>query len=300
MWDFAQCDPKRCSGKKLERFGFVRSLRLQDKFHGIILSPIGTRTLSPEDKDLVVKSGIAVVDCSWAQLDAVPFNKMKAGHARLCLLPYLVAANPVNYGKPCKLTCAEAFAAAFYIVGLKELGSQLLAKFKWGSQFFSLNFELLERYVACANSTEVIAAQEQWLKEASAPLEDDGFDLPPTSSGEEDSDDDMMTPHNPNRRPQMGDDSDEEDNEDENSDDDDAEDDDNDDSDDDDKDEASQEDSDADSSDEESQDNSDDLVGQTAALSLGGREGRGHAARGGRGGSARGKSARGARGRGRR
>ncbi|KJE98055.1 metal-binding domain in RNase L inhibitor, variant 2 [Capsaspora owczarzaki ATCC 30864] len=178
MWDFAQCDPKRCSGKKLERFGFVRSLRLQDKFHGIILSPIGTRTLSPEDKDLVVKSGIAVVDCSWAQLDAVPFNKMKAGHARLCLLPYLVAANPVNYGKPCKLTCAEAFAAAFYIVGLKELGSQLLAKFKWGSQFFSLNFELLERYVACANSTEVIAAQEQWLKEASAPLEDDGFDLP--------------------------------------------------------------------------------------------------------------------------
>src|SRR5579871_5973466 len=65
MWDVNQCDPKRCTGRKLVRHGFVKPLKLGNHFGGIILSPIGQKCVSPEDRQLILESGIAVVDCSW-------------------------------------------------------------------------------------------------------------------------------------------------------------------------------------------------------------------------------------------
>ena len=71
--DLGHCDPKKCSGRKLVRKGFVQELSISHKFRGVVLSPGAHQTLSPEDRDIVVTCVIAVIDCSWAKLEETPF-----------------------------------------------------------------------------------------------------------------------------------------------------------------------------------------------------------------------------------
>eukprot|EP01012_Entosiphon_sulcatum_P042542 TRINITY_DN56604_c0_g1_i1.p1 TRINITY_DN56604_c0_g1~~TRINITY_DN56604_c0_g1_i1.p1 ORF type:complete len:326 (-),score=70.43 TRINITY_DN56604_c0_g1_i1:3-959(-) len=163
MWDFEQCDPKRCTGRRLERLGALRCLEVKYRFRGICLSPRGTQMVAPDDRDVLERGGLAVVDCSWKQLGNVPWQKMKMGSERI--LPFLVAANPVNFGKPMQLSCAEALAAALYICGHGRDAEELMDKFKWGPEFISLNRDLLEGYSKCRDAAAVKAYQETGVEE---------------------------------------------------------------------------------------------------------------------------------------
>jgi pre-rRNA-processing protein TSR3 len=77
----------------------------------------------------------------------------------------LLAANPVNFGRPFRLTSAEAFAAALYILGEEEQSRDILTKFRWGCRFFELNEEPLSLYARAPDSAGVVAIQETYLRE---------------------------------------------------------------------------------------------------------------------------------------
>lgn len=170
MWDFDHCDPRRCSGKKLARLGLIKELKIGSRFRGIVVSPKGTRVISPSDRDIILNGGLAVVECSWARLDDVPFGKISSPHERL--LPYLMATNPTNYGKPWRLNCVEALAAAFYITGFDSYAEKLLSGFGWGASFWQVNQIYLERYKKCTTSEDVTAAQEAIISELEQKYED--------------------------------------------------------------------------------------------------------------------------------
>ena len=104
MWDFGHCDPKRCSGRKLAKMGHLRVLKPYQKFGGIILSPFAQIPISPSDGPLIEQKGICLIDCSWARVSEVNFNRLHNGKERV--LPFLLAANTVNYG--CLLYTSDA------------------------------------------------------------------------------------------------------------------------------------------------------------------------------------------------
>lgn len=164
MWDFAQCDPKRCTGARLAKRGKFVKMNLKQPFRGIVLSPQGSISVSPADASILETHGMSLIDCSWARLSEIPFRQMKAGHHRL--LPFLVAANTVNYGRPSKLSCAEAGAATLYICGRQAAARSIMDEFAWGAEFFKINQEVLDIYANCTDSADVIEKQNEWLAKA--------------------------------------------------------------------------------------------------------------------------------------
>ncbi|TFF90336.1 MAG: DUF367 family protein [Promethearchaeota archaeon] len=139
---FNECDPKKCTSIKLRNFNLLKFIKgIKGKYkNALLLDPFANKTISKEDRSIIINHGLIVIDCSWKNL--LKFQKIKVENARK--VPKLIAANPINYGKWEKLSSVEAIAAALFITGFVEESYFLLNKFKWGSEFLRLNKKRLK------------------------------------------------------------------------------------------------------------------------------------------------------------
>ncbi len=161
-YDAGQCDPKKCTAKKLARAGVIKLVKtLRDiPYKTILLAPTAEKALSLADRKYA--NSITVFDCSWheiAEFEGI-LRKLKV---KKRALPYLIAANPVNYGKPFILSSAEAFATALFILGEQEQSERIMGKFKWGTEFLRLNGERLRAYSRAKDSSEVVEIQRRFM-----------------------------------------------------------------------------------------------------------------------------------------
>ena len=149
-------NPKKATGSKLLR------LKLAEKYRPIreliVLNPFSKRYLSPLDAGIA--KGILAVDASWRRIREVRWPK--GIHRRL---PFLVAANPINYGVPEYLSTVEALASALYITGNQEGSLRILNPFKWGMEFIYINKQRLDSYSNAKSEEEVKDLSKKFKEE---------------------------------------------------------------------------------------------------------------------------------------
>jgi pre-rRNA-processing protein TSR3 len=161
VYEFGQDDPKKCTSARLRKSRLVQSLpnirRIPSS--AVVLNPTSSKTLSVEDREVVIRHGLVALDCSWNLSEGV-FDRNIPGNNRR--LPILLAGNPTNYGIAGRLSTAEAFAAALILTGFPQRAEVILSLFKWGETFLSLNHDPLEKYSA-AKSSEISFLEEEFF-----------------------------------------------------------------------------------------------------------------------------------------
>ena len=158
-----QDDPKKCTSRRMQRFGHCRihtDIRRSPK-RGILLDPLSGLLLGPDDRSNIERGGALVgLDCSWKQIDeSIEYlNKRTRLNGRT--FPVVLAANPVSWGKPGRLSNAEAFAVSLVLLGRWEQAHRIMQPFNYSDQFFQLNEQPLEAYSNATTNDQL--AELQW------------------------------------------------------------------------------------------------------------------------------------------
>jgi len=162
IFDKCQCDPKKCTAKRMLKFGLGKEVKTLSAIPSgsVVLSPFSETALSQADISHA-KKGLVVMDLTWANIEEFP--RVKRANERA--LPYLLASNPVNWGRPMELNSAEAVMASLMILGEREQAELFLERFNWAPEFIRLNGALLEDYSMAKDSSEVVRIQNEYLEQ---------------------------------------------------------------------------------------------------------------------------------------
>lgn len=154
-------DPRKCTAARMVRFGDARPASSNKVPRGaLVLDPSAEKSISPEDREPALRLGVLAVDCSWNRLTEFPVLRKGLRHRAL---PFVVPTNPTNFGKAQRLSTAEAFSAALYILGEREQAEGIMSRFKWGPSFIPANRVALDMYAAAKDSSGVVQAQNEIL-----------------------------------------------------------------------------------------------------------------------------------------
>ena len=148
-------DPAKSTMLKLKRFGLAEKAGMKKISQTLSLTPFADSLVTPADGSIILERGISVIDGSWARIEGIRNLRLRFPRK----LPLLVPANPVNFGKPGKLSSVEAIAAALYICGFRSASTLVLSKFNWGMQFLKVNMEPLEEDSSCSSQEDMTRAE---------------------------------------------------------------------------------------------------------------------------------------------
>ena len=167
-----QDDPRKCTARLISSAGLAKLHpdTTRSPSRGILLDPTCGSIQGPEDRRIIDMGGsVVALDCSWKHMDSSIESITNSTRLVRRTLPVLLAANPVSWGKPGRLSTAEAIAASLIILGRDAQGEAILSRLPYGKEFLSLNREPLDSYRSSQSSEELVSMQWEFFDEPNSP-----------------------------------------------------------------------------------------------------------------------------------
>ena len=162
-----QDDPKKCTARKLASrdLAILHFNTNRPPRRGFLLNPDSGIILGPDDLPMIEHgASLVALDCSWKQLDeSLEHVLTKSPKLESRTLPIVLAANPVSWGKPGRLSTAEALAMCLLLLDREEQAIRILSPFPWGEQFMKLNAEPIEAYRNAESREELLELQWEFF-----------------------------------------------------------------------------------------------------------------------------------------
>ena len=167
-----QDDPKKCTARMISAAGLaiLHHDTIGSPSRGILLDPTCGLIQGPDDCRIIDMGGsLVALDCSWKQIQPSIASISRTSNLVRRTLPVLLAANPVSWGKPGRLSTAEAIAASLIILGRNSQADMILSQLPFGDEFLALNKQPLDAYCSAQTTEELVSVQWEFFDEPESP-----------------------------------------------------------------------------------------------------------------------------------